>query len=56
MYGYQTGSGAEYLGWINLDRISAEKGEKGDPGTGTGSGGEPTDLSDYSTTDEQKPI
>ena len=29
IYIYQTGSGSEYLGWVNLDRVAAVKGEDG---------------------------
>ena len=42
IYIYQTGRGTEYLGWVNLERTSAQKGEKGDP----------PDLNVYYTKDE----
>ena len=33
VYMYQVGSGTEYLGWVNLDRIAAQKGDPGEDAT-----------------------
>ena len=42
VYIYETGTGSEYLGWVNLDRVAAQKGEDGIS----------PDLNQYSTTAE----